>query len=507
MTSLVRNTLGSTLVVLALVVAPSAHAIDVTCAPNGSVTLSNPNAPFLGGRLTAIPAHGVVEQSISGGSFLVKNVGDPISWANNSTVNYRNTSAAVSDTFSIDGFVFNVTIQSGDPPTPTSTTTSDVTITFQATDQAIAVSAQVTPIPPSGTVTFSIPGVGNDLSAVVNNQGMASGNFVVTGGTPSGNYPMTATFRGPANYASSSGQAVLHINFFQTLTAPASLTTTYSPNVNNLTLTAGVTSPFGGTVNKGTVTFTVMLGANVIGSPVTSGTVANNATSVGFQLPAAAAVGVYSITAEYSGGGNLAPSTGYGSLTVAKQDAYLCYGGALAKGQPKFVPTTSDLTDHLGGPQTFDVKSILSICNPADVNGKGVGFAQVHEQGFKLALPAGAPKFVKSDHVVADEFGQHTLTFTRLANLLEVTPLALGTSPPAAFASDPTSDPSTNRYTCYAASRAKGQPKEPVPPSPTVSDVLFPGGQSIDLKKITKVCLPVDQDGGTPGAPAGNFAW
>src|SRR5262249_1214383 len=156
------------------------------------------------------------------------------------------------------GFVFHVTIQAGQPPTPTTTTTSDVTITQSANDQAIGVSAQVTPIPPSGTVKFSIPGAGNDATAVGNAQGIASGNFVVKGGTPSGNYPMPATFTGPANYASSSGSAVLHINYFTSVTAPGSVVTTYSPAVNNLTLTASVTSPFGGNVNAGTVKFTVL---------------------------------------------------------------------------------------------------------------------------------------------------------------------------------------------------------------------------------------------------------
>lgn len=492
--------LGPALLILSLAAAPAAHAVDVVCPPGGSVTLSNPNAPFLGGSVTGVPSHGVIEQSISGGAFLQKNVGDPISWSGNSIVNYRNTSATSTDSFSISGFVFNVTIDSGAEPTATTTTTSDVTITFQATDQAIAVSAQVSPIPPSGTVTFSIPGAGNNSSAVVNSEGIASGNFVVLGGTPSGIYPITATFNGPADYASSSGQAALYVNFFQTVTSPTSLLTNYSPIVNDLTLSASVTSPFGGTVNQGTVTFTVMQGATVVGNPVTSGVVTNDAISASYALPAGTAVGTYSITAEYSGGGNLAPSTGFATLTIGQLNSYLCYKAALAKGQPKFVASSSALTDPLGGPQSFDVKSIASVCSPADVNDTGVGNPDVHQEGFKIAASRPAPKFAKSNHVITDQFGQRTLTITGPAALLDVTPQAIGTTPPSPFASDPTSDPNVNRFKCYKSSLAKGQPKFVAPSPPTVADALFPGGQSLQLVKITGLCLPVDLDGNTPGA-------
>jgi large repetitive protein len=209
-----------------------------------------------------------------------------------------------------------VTITGGQPPTPTTTTTSDVTITYSASAQAIQVSAHVSPTPPSGTVTFSIPGAGSNSNAVVNAQGDATGNFVVTGGTPSGIYTLTATFNGPANYASSSGTAALYINFYATTTTPAPVVTTYGP-ANGLTLNAGVTSQFGGTVNTGTVTFTVRNGQIVIGNPV-FGAVTNNAASATFSLPAGAGATTYSITAEYGGGGNFAASSGSTTLTVNK---------------------------------------------------------------------------------------------------------------------------------------------------------------------------------------------
>jgi hypothetical protein len=83
--------------------------------------------------------------------------------------------------------------------------------------------------------------------------------------------------------------------------------------------------------------------------------------------------------------------------------------------------------------------------------------------------------------------------------LLDVTPLALGATPPAPFASDPTSSETINRFTCYRATIAKGEPKFASPTAPLVADDLL-SGEALDLKKITKLCLPADVGGATPGA-------
>ncbi|HEY2389177.1 MAG TPA: MBG domain-containing protein [Candidatus Binatia bacterium] len=367
-------------VAIGLVAAGPARATNnsYNCAPNGSVTLANANAPNLGSSVTAVPSHGVIEQSVSGNPFVVKNVGDPISWSGNSIVNYRNTSNAASDSFSIGGVPISITIVAGPPPTATTTSTSDVTITFSASNQAIGVSAQVSPIPPSGTVTFSIPGAGSNANAGVNAQGMASTNFVVTGGTPSGNYTITATFNGPANYASSFGTATLHINFYTTVTAPSNTSTTYNPSAHNVTLPTAVTSQFGGTVNTGKVTFTVTdSGANVVGNPVQSTTVAANATSVSYGLPAALAAGDYSITADYSGGGNLLASTGYATLTVNKASQPIAFGPFPAVTYGVAPITLSATGGPTGNPVTFSVVSgpgqiqqgtMLAVTGAATIN-------------------------------------------------------------------------------------------------------------------------------------------
>jgi hypothetical protein len=76
----------------------------------------------------------------------------------------------------------------------------------------------------------------------------------------------------------------------------------------NVTLSATVTSSYG-TVNAGTVTFTVMQGSTPIGSPVTSGTVSSSAAStVTYTLPAGTTAGTYTIQAVYNTGGGFATS-------------------------------------------------------------------------------------------------------------------------------------------------------------------------------------------------------
>jgi len=82
--------------------------------------------------------------------------------------------------------------------------------------------------------------------------------------------------------------------------------------------------------------------------------------------------------------------------------------------------------------------------------------------------------------------------------LLDVTPL--GATPPPAFTSDPTVDPTINRFKCYKAKLAKGSPKFAPPAPPTLTDEFFTLGQPLVVKKVTKLCEPVDEDGETPGA-------
>jgi hypothetical protein len=184
---------------------------------------------------------------------------------------------------------------------------------------------------------------------------------------------------------------------------------------------------------------------------------------------------------------------------IPSADAYACYRATLPPGSPRFTPVTASLEDALG-PGLFDVKAIAAVCQPARVNGSALVAPSVHQEVLRIAAHRGGPRFAKVERVATDRFATRRLTLTGPATLLDVTPAAIGATPPPAFGSDPTADPSVNRFKCYRAKLAKGQPKFVPPPSPTVADAFFPNGQGLRLTKVNKVCMPVDKEGETPAA-------
>lgn len=197
----------------------------------------------------------------------------------------------------------------------------------------------------------------------------------------------------------------------------------------------------------------------------------------------------------------LAPCEAAGSKAPETSDSYLCYKGGLQTGQPKLASgLTADLRDTLSISQTYNVGKVGGVCNPAAVDGGSIAYAAVHEESFAIKRQTGAPKFVASDHITVDAFGQRTLTLIAPSSLLDVTPTAAGSTPPTSFASDPTSATGVNRFKCYKAKLAKGSSPFVAPTTPTVVDEFFPAGQSVVMKKVSKVCLPADVNGETPGA-------
>ena len=82
-----------------------------------------------------------------------------------------------------------------------------------------------------------------------------------------------------------------------TTTTAANASATYGDS--SVTLNATVTSG-AGTVNEGTVIFTVKDGATTIGTPVTSGTVTSGAASASFTIPAGTTAKAYTIQAVYN---------------------------------------------------------------------------------------------------------------------------------------------------------------------------------------------------------------
>jgi hypothetical protein len=130
---------------------------------------------------------------------------------------------------------------------------------------------------------------------------------------PAGPYPvgltsviLTATNKEGA-FAQASATVTVNASP-STITAAANATATYSPSVQGVTLTATASSGQG-ILNTGLVTFTVLAGQTVVGSPIAA-TVANGAATVNYLLPAGTGAGGYTVRAAYSDvGGTLASSS------------------------------------------------------------------------------------------------------------------------------------------------------------------------------------------------------
>ena len=155
------------------------------------------------------------------------------------------------------------------------------------------------------TVTASAPQ--NTANANVNNgSNDPDGGPITLTQFPAGPYPvgstsviLTATNK---EGAFSQVSATVTVNPpTTTITAGANATATYSPSPQGVTLTATVSSGQG-IQNAGSVTFTVLAGQAVIGSPV-AGTVANGAATVNYLLPAGTGAGNYTVQAAYSDAG------------------------------------------------------------------------------------------------------------------------------------------------------------------------------------------------------------
>ena len=203
----------------------------------------------------------------------------------------------------------------------TMTTASNATTTFGASNQNVTLSATVTSTVGTvneGSVTFTIldggTTIGTATSGSVTN-GSASVSYTLPGGTAAKGYTIQADYHdATGNFADSSdGTHTLTINAANTMTAAANATA--SDVDSSVTLSATVTSP-SGTVNQGSVTFTVTdSNNNQVGSPV-SGAVSNGAASASFT-PTGMAPDTYTITAAYhDSAGSLDDSNGTATLTI-----------------------------------------------------------------------------------------------------------------------------------------------------------------------------------------------
>ena len=217
----------------------------------------------------------------------------------------------------------------------TTTTASNATATFNANNQTVTLSATVTSggTVNVGTVTFSVfngaTQIGSSVTSGTVTNGVASASYTLPGGTSAGTYSIHASYSGGTGFAASSDNThTLTVSQASTTTTAANATISFSASVQTVTLNATVTSP-GGTVNAGTVTFTVLNGGTPVGSATTSSALTTGSASVSYTIPAGTPTGTYTIQAVYNGSTNFAGSSdnthtlaiGGGSTTTTASNA------------------------------------------------------------------------------------------------------------------------------------------------------------------------------------------
>lgn len=198
----------------------------------------------------------------------------------------------------------------------TTTTAASQTVNFSPSAQSVTLGATVTSnagTVNAGTVTFTVMNGGTQIGTAVGpvsvTSGSASATYTLPSGTSVGTYTIVASYTAAGNFTSSSDNThTLTVAAASTTTTASNQSAPYSASIQNVTLSATVTSG-AGTVNAGTVTFTVLNGATPVGVATTSATVTSGSASVSYALPAGTTGGTYTIQAVYNGSTDFTGST------------------------------------------------------------------------------------------------------------------------------------------------------------------------------------------------------
>jgi len=225
-----------------------------------------------------------------------------------------NGSAAVtasSNAFNLNSPIATTTMVASNLTVPWSANSQNVTLVVDVTASGNTVNSGVLTIPrfvavitPSGTTYRTVP------VSVVFSGSPATFTLSLPGGLTVGTYTLPVSYSDPSDVfaPSSDSSHTLTVGHAATTTTVSNASVTYSATAQNVTLSATVTS-LAGTVNAGTVTFTVLQGSTPIGTAITSGTVSDGTSSGSYTLPAGTAAGTYTIQAVYNGTATFATST------------------------------------------------------------------------------------------------------------------------------------------------------------------------------------------------------
>ena len=273
---------------------------------------------------------------------------------------------------SID-FASNLTITGA----PTSTVASSSLIGVAA-GQSVPLSATVTSpngLVNQGSVTFTVlngtTAVGIAQKGTVVN-GVASVSYPIPAGTAAQSYKIQAVYNATPSYLTST-DASLPAIFVSTsattsaVAAPVGSFTFTKLASQTVSLTANVTSA-GGTVSEGTAIFTILVGNQVVGSPVPV-TVSGGQANATYTIPAGTPGSTYTVQVKYCGTAN--------------------YGGSLDATQHVTInaaATTTAAVSVTGG-IGLPVSLSATVLSPAGVVSEGTETFTIFNNGVQVGLP------------------------------------------------------------------------------------------------------------------------
>jgi hypothetical protein len=171
-------------------------------------------------------------------------------------------------------------------------------------------------------------------------------------------------------------------------------------------------------------------------------------------------------------------------------DAFRCYQAKPAAGSPKFAPILGVRVNGSFDDVLVDVKKPLQLCAPADTLADGLLDAETHLEAYAIKVAKGQPKpLPQKGRTVSSQLGALVIDSGKPAQLLLPT------------AEDPATSPNltvneVDRFTCYQAKLAKGQPKLAKDLQLTVGDQFTDPPKRVNLKKVVRLCTPVGVNGG-----------
>jgi len=213
-------------------------------------------------------------------------------------------------------------------------------------------------------ISFSVNG-GASVIANTDSSGVATVTGFSIAGLAPGQYPISASFYGDANYPPCVGTGILTVAQTPTsLTAADAGAWFIAQHTQPVNLTATVTLPAGMTAT-GSVTFTV-LGQSV------SGVLYNNIATAIYTLPANTPVGSYIISASYPGTTDLGPSSAIATLVVLQANTDLAITSftidpTVQSANPTSIRMAAVVT-NIGNQLATDVTVQFAWTNPSPLN-------------------------------------------------------------------------------------------------------------------------------------------